>query len=143
MGRRSLEAGVALFCAVALVVPAVLLAGCGGGGSAEGSPGKAAESFLNALIAHNNPSSYALLSLKSQGEMGVTPMTWPGVMMANPIPSGSTFTVKGESIQGDTATVTITTTTAGADRTVNLVNEEGEWLVDYQLGEWYGLAPGL
>lgn len=141
MGTRSRKVGVALFCAVIVGVLAVAPAGCGGGGTADGSPSQVAESFVKALAAHDNPSSYALLSMKSKGEIGVTPMTWPGVMKVNPIPPGATFTVKGESIQGDTATVTITT--GGADRTVNLVNEEGEWLVDYQAGQWYGLAPGF
>lgn len=139
MGTSSIRPAAVLSCIAVACVLAVALAGCGGGGD---TPSAAAESFLNAMIAHDNPSSYGLFSVKSQGEMGVTAMTWPGVMMANPIPQSASFTITGESIEGDTATVTITTG-GGAGGTVGLSKEDGRWLVDYQLGEWYGLAPGF
>lgn len=140
MGSRLIRAAAAVcVCVAASALLASGLAGCGGGTG--DSPSQAAEAFLEALIAHDNPSSFALLSMKSQGAMGVTPMTWPGVMKANPIPTDATFTVNSESIQGDTAAVAITTA-QGLDRQVALVREDGEWLVDYEIGEWYGLAPG-
>jgi len=139
MDGGSFRAVRAVFCLVSACVLLVAAAGCGGGGD---SPSAAAESFLNALIARDNPSSFALLSMKAQGEMGVTPMTWPGVMMANPIPSNASFTVTGETMEGDTATVSISTG-GGTGGTVRLSREGGRWLVDYELGEWYGLAPGF
>jgi len=58
-----------------------------------------------------------------------------------PIPKTATFSVKGENVQGNTATVNITPA-GGTDHTVNLSNENGNWKVDWPLDEWYGLAPG-
>lgn len=120
---------------------ALALAGCGGGASAN-TPSATAEAFLKGLIAHNAGASYGYMSLKSQGESGMTLASWNAVMMKNPIPKTSTFTVKGENVQGDTATVTITPS-GGTDQVVRLSKENGTWKVDWQLGEWYGFVPGM
>ena len=82
------------------------------------------------------------MSLKSEGETGMTLTTWNGLMLKDPIPKTATFSVKGENVQGNTATVTITPAD-GTDHTVMLSNENGNWKVDWELGEWYGLVPGL
>lgn len=123
---------------------ALSLAGCGGGGGggSAGTPSGAAEAFLKALIAHDAAGSYGLMSLASQGETGMTLQSWNGMMMMNPIPKTATFTVKGENIQGNTATVTVTPA-GGSDHTVKLSNENGTWKVDWALGDYYGLAPGF
>ena len=126
---------VALLCA-ALAATLVLMVGCGDSGG--GDPETVTREFLNALIAHDAPGSYALLSLKFQGEWGVTAITWNGAMMKNPIPETASYSVKGQDIQGDSASVTITPA-GGADEQVKLVKEDGEWLIDYELGQWYGL----
>ena len=34
-------------------------------------------------------------------------------------------------------------TPAGGVGQVKLVREGGRWPVDYELGQWYGLAPGM
>ncbi|MBU4193415.1 MAG: hypothetical protein KKE79_00775 [Actinobacteria bacterium] len=65
-------------------------------------------------------------------------MAWNGAMMRNPISETASYTVKGQDIQGDSATVTITPA-GGADEQVKLVREEGKWLIDYELNQWYGL----
>lgn len=138
---RNARRGAVLTCIVATAGLVIALAGCGGGGVAN-TPSGVAEAFLKALIAHDAGASYGYMSLKSQGETGMTLMSWNGLMLQNPIPKTATFTVKGENVQGDTATVTVTPT-GGADRVVNLSKENGSWKVDWQLGEWYGLASGL
>jgi hypothetical protein len=130
--------GTAAILLVALSLLA--LAGCGGGASAN-TPSSVAEAFLKGLIAHDAGGSYAFMSLKSEGETGMTLASWNGMMIQDPIPKTTTFAVKTENIQGNTATVTITAP-GGVDHVVNLSNENGNWKVDWQLGEWYGLAPG-
>jgi len=129
---------VALGCA-ALAVTLVLIVGCGGSGG--GEPKTVAQEFVNALIAHDAPGSYALLSEKFQGEWGITAVAWNGAMMRNPIPGTASYSVKGQDIHGDSASVTITPA-GGADEQVKLVKEDGKWLIDYELGQWYGLDSG-
>ena len=135
MRRPRTSMSVALGCA-ALAVALVLMVGCGGSG--DGEPKTVAQEFLNALIAHDAPGSYALLSVKFQGEWGVTDIAWNGVIMNAPIPGTASYSVKGQNIQGDSASVTITPA-GGADQQVKLVKEDGKWLIDYELGQWYGL----
>ena len=127
-------------CLIAAVL-ALSFAGCGGGGTAN-TPSGVAEAFLKGLIAHDAGGSYGYMSLKSEGETGMTLATWNGLMLKDPIPKTATFSVKGENVQGNTATVTITPA-GGTDHTVMLSNENGNWKVDWELGEWYGLVPGL
>ncbi|MHB8895098.1 MAG: hypothetical protein ACYC99_07985 [Candidatus Geothermincolia bacterium] len=126
-------------CLIAAVL-ALSVAGCGGGGTAN-TPSGVAEAFLKGLVAHDAGGSYGYMSLKSEGETGMTLASWNGMMMRDPIPKTATFTVKGENVQGNTATVIITPT-GGTDHVVKLSNENGNWKVDWQLDEWYGLAPG-
>jgi VCBS repeat-containing protein len=127
-------------CLIAVAL-ALSAAGCGGGSTAN-RPTGVAQAFLKGLIAHDAGGSYGYMSLKSEGETGMTLASWNGLMLTDPIPKTATFTVKGENIQGNTATVTITPA-GGTDHPVNLSNENGSWKVDWALGEWYGLAPAL
>ena len=135
MRKAGTSMSVVLGCA-ALVVALVLIVGCGSPGG--GEPKTVAQKFLNALIAHDERGCYALLSEKFQGEWGVTALAWNGVMMKNPIPKTASYSVKGQNIQGDSASVTITPA-GGADEQVKLGKEDGKWLIDYELGQWYGL----
>ena len=140
MRRVELMKTLPLIC---LVIAAVLMLGAVGcGGSGDEDPKAVAEKFLKALIVHDAGGSYPLLSEKFTGEWGITPMAWNGVMTRNPIPESASFIVKGQDIQGDSATVTITPS-GGADTQVKLVKENGKWLIDYELNQWYGLAPGV
>ena len=138
--RGTRTGGVTALACAALAVLLVLGAlGCGGSGG--GDPKVVAQDFLNALIAHDASGSYTLLSMKFKGEWGITPMSWNGVMMRNRVPEAATYTINGQDTQGDSATVTITPD-GGADEQVKLVSEDGKWLIDYELNQWYGLAPG-
>lgn len=103
------------------------------------TPSAVAQQFLKAMIAHDAPTSFGLLSMKFKGNYGVTAMTWtPYATTYNLISADATFTVKSENITGDTATVTILNR-SGKESPVKLVREDGKWLVDYSLGESYGL----
>jgi hypothetical protein len=133
--RKTTFSAVLIATALALSV-----AGCGGGGTAN-TPSAVAEAFLKGLVAHDAGGSYGYMSLKSEGETGMTLASWNGLIMKDPIPKTATFSVKGENVQGNTATV-IVTPAGGTDHTVTLSNENGHWKVDWQLGEWYGLAQG-
>lgn len=136
MMRKKGPGGRAAIIWVMLAIVAVTLIGCGGRGS--GDPGAVAQEFLNTLIAHDPTGSFALLSEKFKGEWGITAVDWNGVMMRDPIPETASYSVKSQDIQGDTAVVTITPA-GGAEEQVRLVRENGKWLIDYELGQWYGL----
>lgn len=137
--RTKLSTGMLAIATAGLLLAS--LAGCGGGGTAN-TPTGVAESFVKALVSHDAGASYCLMSDQSKGETGMTLQNWNGFMLRNPIPKSATFTVKAESAQGNTATVTITPA-GGTDQVVNLVNENGSWKVNWQIGDWYGLAPSM
>lgn len=137
-----LDARKTLFSAFVIAIALALsIAGCGGGGTAANTPTGVADAFLKRLVQHDAEGSYGYMSLASLGETGMTLISWKGFMMRNTIPKTATFTVKGENVQGNTATVIITPT-GGTDHTVKLSNKNGSWKVDWPLGDWYGLAPG-
>lgn len=116
-----------MFC-IALAIP-----GCGGG-----SPTSVATGFLNALIAHDSRTSFALLSDQFKHEYGLTEKSWNEIVLVNPIPDNATYTVRGVETEGDSAVVTIVAR-GEKEQDVELVRESGKWKVDYQIGRWYGL----
>lgn len=137
-GRRN--AHVRLFVAVlALFAIVACFPGCAGGGG--GTPSEVAGEFLDALIAHDAAGSFELLSEKFKGEWGITSMSWNGVMAKNPIPETAAYEITGEEVKGESAEVTIKPGQM-SEQVVNLINENGDWRIDYELGEYYGLAPG-
>lgn len=125
-----------------LLIVILLCAAPGCGSSTENTPAAAARSFVSALITRDASTSFDLLSEKFKGEWGVTSMSWGPVVERTPIRPDETFSIRSAAVDGDTAAVTVLAGNGEAG-TVKLVREGGRWLVDYELGEWYGLAPGM
>lgn len=140
MEQHGIRAVAPIACIAVACVLLLTLPGCGGGG--DGTPKAVTENFVHALVQHDANGSFRYLSDKFKNEYGITGITWSGLMMRDPIPQTATFTVTGENVQGDTATVTIAPT-GGVPQNVNLIKEGGNWHVDYAMGQWYGLVPGL
>lgn len=136
MSRRSIAVtGIISIMVILLLTPAIC--GCGGSGG-ENTPQAVADEFLGALVGHDGPGSYALISEKSKGECGITNVSWSGIMLKNPISESATYTLSDAVVEGDTAEVTVES--SSGETTMHLSREDGEWRVDYELGEWY-LAP--
>jgi hypothetical protein len=114
--------------------------GCGSPGGA--TPSEAAQEFLKALIVRDESMTIGLLSEEFKRDHGITAITWKLVMMRNPIPRDATFSTKSEFIEDGTATVNILTG-RGEEGQVKLVREGDRWMVGYELGQWYGLAPDM
>lgn len=128
--------------AAVLLIALLVSAAPGCGSSTDSTPAAVARKFVSALITRDASASFDLLSEKFKGEWGVTDMSWEPVMARTPIRPDATFTVRSATTDGDTATVTVLADN-GEEGKVKLVREGGGWLVDYELGEWYGLAPGM
>ena len=129
----------ALTCVLVLTVLMIGAAGCGNNGDGGNDPSSVAKAFLDGLIAHDAEATYGYLSADFTGKYGITALTWKGIMSKDPIPSEAGYTIKSEVIDGQSATVTIEPSTGG-EKSMLLVNEDGEWKVQYEINEWYGLG---
>lgn len=127
-----------LTCITICLIPVSLMVfqGCG---RAASTPVSVADSFLKAFIKKDAAGSFRYLSEKSKGAMGVSSVTWMGVLLGLPIDTNADYKILGEEVLGDTARVDIKTS-RGEKASVALVKERGRWLVDYSLGELYGLG---
>gem|GEM_PF-4966947 len=103
------------------------------------SPKFVADSFLRAFVKKDAHGTFKYLSEKSKEEMGITGVTWMGVLMGLPIDTTESYTILREEISGDSARVDIETS-RGENASVRLVKEKGKWLVDYTFGEMFGLG---
>jgi len=121
-----------LACVLALLVPAVLLVGCGsgGGGSSAGTPESVAQAFWKAAMTGNAAASWGLLSKEIQARLK-DEATWAKTGVTKTLGDGS-IEVGKATINGDTATVTIKVMKGGTEITtseVTLVKEGGAWKI--------------
>jgi hypothetical protein len=108
--------------AIPLIV-ALLFAACGGGSE---SPTEVAKKFLD----HTNKLEFKeakAYSTKATGEL-LDMITGMAGMMGEQPPAPA-YTIVGETIDGDKATVTYRSEGEQADESINLVKEDGKWLV--------------
>ncbi len=110
-----------------------------GCGSSASTPASVADNFLKAFIRKDAAESFRYLSEKSKGAMGITSVTWAGVLLGLPVDSNATYEIIGEEISGDRASVDIKTSLQKR-ASVLLVKEHGRWMVVYSFGELYGLG---
>lgn len=121
-----------LACILSLLVPAVVLVGCGGGGgnSGSGTPEGVAQAFWKAALTGDADASWALLSKSVQTSLK-NKEAWAKSGVSNTLGSGSIEAGKA-TINGDTATVKIKVMNGGTEVTtseVSLVKESGAWKV--------------
>jgi uncharacterized protein YceK len=122
---------IVLACILSLLVPAVLLVGCGSGGSSSETPAGVAKAFWAAALKGDSDTTWAMLSknfranLKSKAEWAKTQTT-----------NSPTATVEAgkATITGNTATVSVKIKSGGTEITtqeVSLVKEDGVWKVSF------------
>jgi len=106
------------------IVIALFAVACGGGSA---TPSQVAEKFLT----HTNKMEFKeakKYSTKATGEILDMIAGMAGMMGEQEAPKG--FKITNETIDGDKATVTYRSEGKDADETVNLVKEDGKWLVN-------------
>lgn len=106
------------------IVIALFAVACGGGSA---TPSQVAEKFLT----HTNKMEFKeakAYATKPTGEILDMIAGMAGMMGEQEAPQG--FKITNETIDGDKATVTYRTEGKDADETVNLVKEDGKWLVN-------------
>jgi hypothetical protein len=122
---------VVLACILSLLVPAVLLVGCGGGGSSSGTPESVAQAFWTATLNGDADASWPLLAKSVQTSLR-NKDTWAKSGVSGGITGQSvTVEVVGKAtITGDTAKVKVKIKNGGievATQESTLVKESGAW----------------
>ena len=105
------------------LIIALLFAACGGGSE---SPSAVAKKFLD----HTNKLEFKeakTYSTKATGELLDMVAGMAGMMGEQP--PAPAYTIAGETIDGDTATVSYRSEGKEADESIKLVKEDGKWLV--------------
>jgi len=124
-----------LICILSLLVPAVVLAGCGSGGDSQGSdsesPESVAEAFWTAAMTGDAATSWSLLSEELQTGLKNKEAWANSGGVTNSLGSNSIEADKA-TITGDTAEVTVRIMNGDTEITtsdVSLVKEDGVWKV--------------
>ena len=121
---------IVLTCILSILVPAVLLAGCGGsGGSSSATPEGAAKAFWTAALKGDSDASWGMLS-KSLQTLVKSKAEWAKIQ--NTSSPTATVEVGKATIKGSTATVKVTVKNAGTAITtsdVSLEKEGGAWKI--------------
>lgn len=110
------------FPVVLSIAVAALMTACGGGET----PSKVAEKFLTHIDKKEFKEAKAY-GTKATGDL-LDMVDGLAGMMPKEDPKG--FVIKEEKIEGDKATVTYRSNGKEADETLNLVKEDGKWLVN-------------
>ena len=122
---------IVLACILSLLVPAVVLVGCGSGGSSSETPQSVAQAFWKAAMTGDAATSWALLSTNLQARLK-NKDAWAKSGVTKSLGDGS-IEVGKATITGDTATVTIKVMKGGTEvisEEVSLVKESGAWKVE-------------
>jgi len=111
-----------------VLIPAVVLAGCGGGGEESGNTAEAAaKEFFSAYQNQDADTTWGLLA--SDSTKTVKKADWAAFLKESP---GMKFTVGKVTVDGDSATAEVTAVAPGekSTETVPMVKEEGVWKVN-------------
>ena len=122
---------IVLACILSLLVLAVLLVGCGSGGSGSGTPEGVAKAFWEAALKGDSDTTWAMLSKSFQANLK-NKAEWAKTQMTN----NPTATVEAgkTTVTGNTATVSVKIKSGGTEITtqeVSLVKEGGVWKVAF------------
>jgi len=114
-----------LACILSLLVPAVVLVGCGGGGSSSQTPQQVAQAFWAAAMKKDANGTWNMMSADSQ-KLLKSKSAWESDLKAE---TPSKYTVGQATINGDKATVKVTFTSGGKSQTtpMSLIKENGVW----------------
>lgn len=119
-----------LTCILSLLVPAVVLVGCGSGGSSSGTPAGVAKAFWSAALKGDSDTTWAMLSKSLQARLK-NKAAWAKTQTT--INATATVEAGKATITGDTATVSVKIKSGGTEITtseVSLVKEDGVWKVE-------------
>lgn len=105
------------------IVIAMFAIACGGGSA---TPSQVAEKFLT----HTNKMEFKEAKEYATASTGEVLDMIGGMAAMMPKEDPKSFKITGETIDGEKATVTYRTDGKDADETVNLVKEDGKWLVN-------------
>jgi len=120
-----------LACMLSLLVPVVVLVGCGGGSSTQ-TPQQVTQVFWDALSKKDATTTWNMLSAESQKSVG-NKSEWEAALKQGE--SMVKVTVGKATINGDNATVSISGTANGKATTMSipLFKENGVWKVNMRL----------
>jgi Domain of unknown function (DUF4878)/Protein of unknown function (DUF2950) len=121
---------VVLACILSILVSAIVLVGCGGGGSSSQAPEQAAKAFFKAYEKKDTDTAWNMLSANTKNTTGSKGKAALESFLKKL--SNTKFTVRKVTINGDKATAEVTVTASGntSTETVPLVKENGAWKVD-------------
>lgn len=124
---------VGLACILSILVSAIVLVGCGSGGSGAQTPEQVAKAFFEAMGKQDASTTWKMLSANTQ-KLAKTEAEWEGYLKKGELPEK--FTVGKVTVNGDKATAKVTGTVAGKTSTesIPLVKENGVWKVDMSGG---------
>ena len=120
---------VVLACILSIFVSAIVLVGCGGGGSSSQTPEQAAKAFFAAYQKLDVSTTWNMMSANTQKSAG-SKAAWEEFLKKSSDPMK--FTVGKVTVDGNKATAEVTGTVSGesSTETVPLVKENGVWKVD-------------
>jgi hypothetical protein len=130
----AMKKAVVLGCLAMLLVPALVLAGCGGGsgngGSTSQTPEQVAKAFWTGVIKGDADATWAMVSKKAQSASGGKAAWEDFLKQSGASYKSGTVEVGTATISGDTATVPVTLSVPGESPTtlqIPLVKENGVW----------------
>lgn len=121
-----------LACILSLLVPAVLLVGCGSGSSSQ-TPEGMAQTFWTAMVKQDFNTSWSLMSAEYQKMATESQFAaaFKNFMTTN-VPSGTKVTYGKATINGNKGTITVTFNVGGITHPLHMpvIKENGVWKVD-------------
>jgi predicted lipid-binding transport protein (Tim44 family) len=119
---------IVVVCLLSLIVPAVVLIGCGSGGSTSETPQQVVQAFWTAALKGDADTSWNLFSKQMQTGLK-NKAAWAQSVTKDP---NASIKIGKVSIKGDSATVTVKILSSGKEvmsTDVSLVKENGAWKV--------------
>jgi uncharacterized protein YdeI (BOF family) len=120
-----------LACILSLLVSAAVLAGCGGGSSAQ-TPQQVVQAYFTSLQKADATTIWNLISAASQKTVGSKSKLESALKSQSATFKSVKFTVGKTTVNGDKATVEVTVTIGGktSTETLPLIKENGVWKGD-------------
>ena len=120
---------VVLACILSIFISAIVLVGCGGGGSSSETPEQVAKAFFAAYQNKEASTTWNMMSANSQ-KTAKSKAAWEKFLKESTSPIK--FTVGKVTVSGNKATAEVEATVSGqtSTATIPLVKENGVWKVD-------------